>query len=161
MPIVLYRIDERLIHGQVVVGWGNRLHPERIVVVDDELATSLWEQELYGMGLPPKLETEFVDVATGRQLVPGWRAGTERVVVLTRDVATMLRLAEGRLLAGEEVNLGGIHHAVGRELVLPYVFLSAAERAQLEALAAQGVGISAMDVPSGRRVDLAHLLGRP
>ena len=36
MPITLLRIDERLIHGQVVVGWGERLHMDRIVVVDDD-----------------------------------------------------------------------------------------------------------------------------
>jgi mannose/fructose/N-acetylgalactosamine-specific phosphotransferase system component IIB len=160
MPIVLCRIDERLIHGQVVVGWGTRLHPERIVVVDDELSTSLWEQELYGMGLPTKLATEFVDVATARQRLGGWRAGSERVVLLTRDVATMVRLAEGRLLEGAEVNLGGIHHAAGRQFVLPYVYLSAEERTQLQELEGEGVAISALDVPSGRRVDLAQLLDR-
>ena len=35
MPIVLYRIDERLIHGQVVVGWGGQLRPDLFVVVDE------------------------------------------------------------------------------------------------------------------------------
>ena len=44
MAVLLYRVDERLIHGQGVVGWGTRLHPNRIVVVDDELALSEWEQ---------------------------------------------------------------------------------------------------------------------
>ena len=34
MPITLLRIDERLIHGQVVVGWGERFHVQRILVVD-------------------------------------------------------------------------------------------------------------------------------
>jgi PTS system mannose-specific IIB component/fructoselysine and glucoselysine-specific PTS system IIB component len=44
MSIVLFRVDERLIHGQVVVGWGAELHPDRIIVVDDEIAHSQWEQ---------------------------------------------------------------------------------------------------------------------
>ena len=47
MPIVLFRVDERLIHGQVVVGWGSKLRPDRFLVVDAALATSEWEQELY------------------------------------------------------------------------------------------------------------------
>ena len=34
MSIVLIRVDERLIHGQVIVGWGERLHVKRIIVVD-------------------------------------------------------------------------------------------------------------------------------
>ena len=46
VPIVLFRVDERLIHGQVVIGWGHELRPERYVVVDDDLAESPWEQEL-------------------------------------------------------------------------------------------------------------------
>src|SRR5512143_1778138 len=98
MSIALYRVDERLIHGQVVVGWGNQLHPQRIVVVDDGLATSAWEQELYTMGLSPGLVTEFVDVATARARLPAWRESPETVVLLTRDVATMRRLGGGGAL---------------------------------------------------------------
>jgi PTS system mannose-specific IIB component/fructoselysine and glucoselysine-specific PTS system IIB component len=53
MPIVLLRVDERLIHGQVVVGWGEHIHMDRIAVVDDEISASPWEQELYCLGVPP------------------------------------------------------------------------------------------------------------
>jgi PTS system mannose-specific IIB component/fructoselysine and glucoselysine-specific PTS system IIB component len=158
MGIALYRVDERLIHGQVVVGWGNQLHPQRIVVVDDGLAGSGWEQELYTMGLPAGLATEFVDVAGARERLSAWRNAPETVVVLTRDVATMRRLGEGGALAGEEVNIGGIHHAPGRQEVLPYVFLSRGESDELQALARDGVEVSARDLPGTRRVPLDHLM---
>lgn len=160
MPIVLYRVDERLIHGQVVVGWGTKLRPDRIVVVDDELASSPWEQELYSFGLPPNLKTDFVDVTQARERMRGWRQGDERVVLLTRDLRTMTRLAEGGLLRGEEVNIGGIHHAPGRTSVLPYVFLSRAEREEISQLAEQGATVSARDLPGARRVELDQLLKR-
>ena len=55
MPVVLYRIDERLIHGQVVMGWGPQLAVEHYVVVDDELATSEWEQDRRDAGSGPRL----------------------------------------------------------------------------------------------------------
>ena len=157
MSIALYRVDERLIHGQVVVGWGNQLHPQRIVVVDDGLAASGWEQELYTMGLPPGLATEFVDVATARARLGAWRVSPERVVLLTRDVATMRRLGAGGTLAGEEVNIGGIHHAPGRQQVLPYVFLSSTESDELRALAGEGARVNARDLPGTRRVPLEQL----
>lgn len=160
MAIVLLRVDERLIHGQVVVGWGATLHPDRIIVVDDELARSAWEQELYTLGLPPEIQTSFEDVATARAHLPGWIHGPGRVVVLTRDVQTMRRLAEGGLLRGQEVNIGGIHHAPGREGVLPYVYLSPEERHELERLAQEGVAVSARDLPGSRKVELPHLLRR-
>lgn len=158
MGIALYRVDERLIHGQVVVAWGSALHPQRIVVVDDGLAESSWEQELYTLGLPPDIATEFVAVEAARARLRDWRSAGEVVILLTRDVETMRRLARAGALAGEEVNIGGIHHAPGRREVLPYVFLSSAEEESLRALSREGAHISARDLPAARRVTLEHLL---
>jgi len=62
MSLALYRIDDRLIHGQVVVGWGQPLDVSFIVLVDDEVSGSDWEQDLYRMGVPPQLEVIFASV---------------------------------------------------------------------------------------------------
>lgn len=159
MPIVLFRVDERLIHGQVVVGWGGPLNADRIVVVDDDIAGSEWEQELYCLGVPPEMEASFVGVPEARRQLAAWRGDPRRIVVLVRGVATVARLAEDGLLQGEDVNLGGIHHAVGRDRVLPYLFLNPEEKAQLRALADRdGVRLSARDLPGSRRVPLDELL---
>ena len=158
MSIVLYRVDERLIHGQVIVGWGAELHPDRIVVVDDDLASSQWEQELYAMGLPNEVTPSFEDVGDAREHLPGWRNGRERVLILTRDFATMHKLAEGGAMRGEEVNIGGIHYAPGRDAILPYVYLSSTEIEHIKALDAEGVHITARDLPSARKVELKELL---
>lgn len=158
MTVVLYRVDERLIHGQVVVGWGAALSPTRYVVVDDALAGSEWEQELYGMGVPEDAEAEFVDSAGAVERLRDWQNGGERVVILTRDVQTMRRLAESGLLAGQEVNIGGVHHAPGRTKVLRYVFLSDEERRSLEDISNHGVEVTARDLPGARRVDLRDLV---
>ena len=158
MSIVLYRVDERLIHGQVVVAWGNVLHPDQIIVVDDDLANSAWEQDLYAMGLPDDLTTRFETVAQARAHLAAWRQSDARVVVLTRNVATMRQLADAGAMRGEEVNIGGIHYAPGREAVLPYVYLSEKEKGEMSALASEGVQISARDLPEARRVELKEML---
>lgn len=158
MPVVLYRVDERLIHGQVVVGWGAVLSPDRIVVVDDELADSAWEQELYVMGLPPGLDTDFETVEHARAHLAEWREAAERTMVLTRDIATMRRLAEGGELASADINLGGIHYAPGRRAVLPYLFLSPGETTELRQLAGHVRRVDARDVPGSRAVELERLV---
>ena len=158
MSIVLYRVDERLIHGQVVVGWGSQLHPNEIVVVDDDLASSEWEQELYAIGLPDNLHTSFERVDDARTHLAEWRKSNARVIVLTRNVATMLRLADAGNMNGDEVIIGGIHHAPGRKPVLPYVYLSDDEMGELDALRAEGVRVAARDLPGARRVDLSEML---
>ncbi len=69
VPIELFRIDDRLIHGQVVVGWGQPLDVGFIVLVDDEVATSEWEQELYRLGVPPGMDGTLRDRRRGRRPV--------------------------------------------------------------------------------------------
>jgi mannose/fructose/N-acetylgalactosamine-specific phosphotransferase system component IIB len=157
MPIVLLRLDERLIHGQVVVGWGGPLHADRIVVADDDIAVSPWEQELYCLGVPAEMEASFAGLDEARARLPAWREGAARVIVLLRDVAALERLAEGGALHGEEVNLGGVHHAEGREPVLPYLHLSGEERDALRRVGESGAHVVARDLPASRGVPLEEL----
>jgi mannose/fructose/N-acetylgalactosamine-specific phosphotransferase system component IIB len=158
MSVVLYRIDERLIHGQVVMGWGPQLGVEHYVVVDDELAASEWEQDLYRLGLPETASAEFLSVGDARARLTDLDADPRRTVVLARTVAAMVGLAERDGLRGREVNLGGLHHAAGRTERVPYVFLGRAEEEGLLALADEGVEVSARDLPGSRSVDLETLL---
>jgi mannose/fructose/N-acetylgalactosamine-specific phosphotransferase system component IIB len=158
MPILLCRVDDRLIHGQVVVGWGAQLGLDRIAVIDDDLSQSGWEQDLYRAGLPDRVEALFESVEAAAELIPGWASDTARGFILTRDISTMRRLAEHGVLADVEINLGGLHSAPGRERVLPYLFLSDEDRSELRRLQRADVRVSAQDVPSARRVDLDELL---
>jgi PTS system mannose-specific IIB component/fructoselysine and glucoselysine-specific PTS system IIB component len=159
LPIVLLRVDERLIHGQVVIGWATQLRPDRYVVVDDELATSGWEQDLYRLGAAG-LEVSFRSAADARTHLAEWRTDPERTILLTRDVGTMRLLAESGALRGESVVLGGVHHAPGREEALTYVHLTEKELRDLEAIEAAGVEVVARDLPEAPRVDLDHIRRR-
>jgi mannose/fructose/N-acetylgalactosamine-specific phosphotransferase system component IIB len=158
MPIALLRVDERLIHGQVVVGWGEFVHMDRIAVVDDDISGSPWEQELYCLGVPPSVDAVFVSVEEARQALPGWREDHRRMTILLRDCPSLERLAAGGLLQGLEVNLGGLHSAPGRERVLPYLYLSPEDRDCLQRVAQAGATVVARDLPATRPVPLSHLV---
>ena len=158
MSIVLQRVDERLIHGQVVIGWGGHLRPQRYLVVDDELAESEWEQELYVLGAGES-EAVFTTVEEARHQLETWRSDPQKSILLTRDIATMLRLAAGGLLRDTSVNLGGIHHGPDRVEVLTYLHLAPEDRDDLAALSAEGVKISARDLPDAHKVSFEALVG--
>ncbi|MEX2295641.1 MAG: PTS sugar transporter subunit IIB [Gemmatimonadota bacterium] len=158
MAILLFRVDERLIHGQVTLGWGERIQPSHYIVVDDALAASGWEKDLYQLGTPQEATSDFVGVEEARGRLAEWRRGAERVVLLTRDLDHMTRLARGGALAGETVNLGGIHHGPGRRERLPYLFLDDADEERIRALVAEGVDIVAQDLPSSAKTSAARLL---
>lgn len=158
MAVVLYRIDDRLIHGQVVVGWGQPLSLRFIVLVDDEVAASEWEQELYRMAVPPDMTVRFLSVAEAALALPALQALPEPGIVLAADVRTMERLVAASHGGIPAVNVGGVHHAAGRTPRLRYVFLAPEEEAGLRAIAAHGAPVSAQDVPGARVVPLDELL---
>lgn len=158
MALDLFRIDERLLHGQVIVGWGMRLGLERYVIVDDDLATSDWEQDLYAAGLPPEGSALFLSVEEALERLPRLIEEPAPGAVLTRSTLAMRRVAEAGLLAGRRVNVGGLHEGEGRRKALRYVSLRPDEADDLRAIAAAGARVSAMDIPSSRQVPLEELL---
>ena len=158
MPIELHRVDDRLIHGQVVVGWGQPLALGLIALVDDAIAGSEWEQELYRVALPPEIDVRFASVEQAAQDWASWNADPRPAILLTGSIDAMILLAE-RVPGIRAVNLGGVHQGAGRRERLRYLFLTPSEEQALAALAARGVEITARDVPTARPVPLADLLG--
>lgn len=163
MGLELYRVDDRLIHGQVVVGWGRPFDIGFVVLVDDEVAASDWEQELYRMAVPPEMEVYFCSVDDAAARHRAFRSDRRRGMLLTGGVDTMRRVVDAvraRDGAGaiSTVNLGGVHHRAGRVQRMRYVFLTPAEEQELREIAGGGVVVTAQDVPSSRAVPLDDLL---
>jgi len=155
MSIALFRIDDRLIHGQVVVGWGQALDCTFIVLVDDEVRESEWEQDLYRMGVPPHIEIVFASVAEAAERLPAWESDARVGILLVPDIDTAVALAK-RSDRVKRLNVGGIHHRAGRTERLRFVYLTDDERVKLRQLAAAGVDVTAQDVPTARAVPLAE-----
>ena len=157
MSIALYRIDDRLIHGQVVVGWGQRLNAGFIVLVDDAVRASPWEQELYRMGVPPNIEVITASTVEAVARLPEWDADPRVGIVVAGDVGTIAALTENCHQV-TRINVGGVHQRPGRTERLRFVYLSDAEAEQLTRLAARGIQITAQDVPTARAVPLVEFI---
>jgi len=157
VPLLLARVDDRLIHGQVAHGWGAALKPTLFLVVSDALAADSASAELYLLAVPEGARGRFVSVREA--LLPETRSAVERerTLLLFPGLDEAVRLVEGGFPIAS-LNLGGLHHAPGREAVLPYVFLDEADKDRLRRLRALGVRIAARDLPSNPEHALADLL---
>lgn len=160
MSVVLFRVDERLIHGQVVLGWGGQLKPDRYIVVDSELAVSEWEQELYRLALPGGIQAEFWSPSLAAEHLASWLESEERTVLLVRSLAAAVELAGGGALAGSTLNLGGLHHAPDRRELLPYLYLGEDDVERVRWLQSSGVEVVAQDLPGSPRLDGETLISR-
>lgn len=157
MPIEVFRIDDRLIHGQVVVGWAQPLELAFIVLVDDEVVVSDWEQDLYRMGVPSEMQIFFESAESALTRLPEYQRMTPPGLLLTGDTATMRHLVEGGA-AIPRVNLGGVHHRADRVPRLRYVYLTPEEEADLKAIEARGIEVAAQDLPAASLVPLSDVL---
>lgn len=159
MDVQLFRIDDRLIHGQVVLGWAKYLDSRRIILCDGSVADNKWERELYLSCVPADLEALILNISeTSEYLSNNNITLPERTIVLVKSPGDILQLADQGFLPSK-INLGGLHFSEDRKRYLSYVFMSGEEVSQLRSLAERGCEIICQDVPTGRRYNLEEVLG--
>lgn len=146
MPLCLVRIDDRLIHGQVVLGWARALKPDRILVANDRIAKNSWERKFYTSSVPSHIKVSFLELEeTARQLLNNLFKN-ESVMILIESVGDLYSMVELGVTLNE-VNVGGLHYREGSHEVLPYVFLTDEDKSYLRELVKRGVTLLAQDVP--------------
>jgi len=152
---ILHRVDDRLIHGQVVIAWGHRLHPRRIWVVDDASAANDWERDLLSSAAPG-VEVLVVTVAEAAVKYAEESSAEGGAFLLVRDLRTALALLEtGAAIPG--FNLGGLHYSPGKRKVNEYIYLDDADWRTVRALLERGVTLEVQDVPASRAQALTAL----
>ena len=159
MALVLARIDDRFIHGQVVVGWSRRLRPDRIVLCNDRIAADPWQSRIYASSVPPEMKVSVLDRAATLDLLSGG-SETEDVILLVGSPADMRDL-HSRGLELDEVNVGGLHYDKGKRRLLDFVYLDHGDEEALRVLLGAGVRLTAQTVPGDRATRLdAEALSR-
>ena len=126
--ISFLRIDNRLIHGQVVEAWLPGLKVARVVVADDEAAHSPLMKVAMGLAVPPELEVDILPLLD-TPFAP-YAADKVKTLLLLRDIQALVE-ARRLGLPQTRVNLGNVHHGPMRKAVSTSVFLNAEEMEQL------------------------------
>lgn len=155
--IILTRIDDRLLHAQVVVGWGRELRPDRIIVADDRVASSEWERDLYASAAPPEIRVSILSVSEACERISAGEFDQERTILLVSGPAGILRLLDMGLKIGE-VNVGGMHYGDGKVKLLDNVYLDDDDRNALGELARRGITLEARALPRQEKVILNPLI---
>ncbi|OGF08766.1 MAG: hypothetical protein A2W00_13440 [Candidatus Eisenbacteria bacterium RBG_16_71_46] len=151
----LHRVDDRLIHGQLVIAWGHVYHPQRIVVVDDASAENEWERDLLASAAPDA-EVRVRTVAEAAREYAAEAGAGGGAFLLVPDLATALALVEAGA-AVPRFNLGGLHYAPGKDKINDYIYLDTADRRAARALIERGVALEVQDVPASRAQSLTAL----
>jgi mannose/fructose/N-acetylgalactosamine-specific phosphotransferase system component IIB len=151
MTLKLVRVDDRLIHGQVVAIWLKALGARRIVIVDDRTARDDFLREILELAAPPGVPVEVHEVEKGTERIRALVDDPEPVFVLMRSPVTAVRLRE----AGIEfplLNVGGIGAGPGRKPLYRNISASPEEIAAMQQLEAMGTKVELRIVENDRPV---------
>ncbi|HEX7491510.1 MAG TPA: PTS sugar transporter subunit IIB [Candidatus Limnocylindrales bacterium] len=156
MSLRLVRIDDRLIHGQVVAGWLRVLGAQRIVIVDDPTSRDEFLREVLTLAAPQGVPVEVYDTASGAVRLIELAAAPEPVMVLTRSPRTILGLRRAGVPI-EVVDVGGIGGGPGRSRLHKTISVSPDELRELHEIEQLGTRVVIQIVADDRPIPLAQL----
>jgi mannose/fructose/N-acetylgalactosamine-specific phosphotransferase system component IIB len=156
---IIWRIDDRLIHGQVIIGWCGQLPIDSIYVCDDEIAANDWEKNLLIMAVPPHIKVNVLSVFDLSKQYENWISSKKLAMVLLKSPAILNNLIENHIKISK-VNMGGMHFQKGRREYLSYLFLSEIEIKILTMLMDYGIIFECQDLPTSPIYDLRKIIKR-
>jgi mannose/fructose/N-acetylgalactosamine-specific phosphotransferase system component IIB len=160
MPLDLVRIDDRLVHGQVVIAWGSYLKTTKIILCNDEIAQSETERELYTNAEEIAPHPMRICVLTKEQTVKKLKEPKnekDKIILLLESPRDALNLVDSGLKF-KKVNIGGMHYQRGKRQLAPYIYVNDDDIICLKRLAKKGIRLEGKDVPNAKEIDVSRIL---
>lgn len=141
------RIDNRLVHGQVIESWLPFTDARFIVVANDELAADELRQQIMSIAIPLGIDISFVPVAGAQEHLAAKKLLNKDVLVLLASCADARRAFESGLVF-QRLNLGNLHYGPGKRQLCQHIALSKEDEGCLAFLAGKGVNLDYRCIPS-------------
>jgi len=155
--IVLTRVDDRLIHGQVMTAWVKHTFGNRIIIIDDLVAVDEFMVKVLRMAAPPGIHVEVYNTEEGANKLKEDSAKGENVIILVKYPKTIEELINRGVLIKELV-VGGMAAAVGRKKFYKNISASTEEKETFKQLLKKGVDIHIRIVPDDRPIPISKYL---
>jgi len=154
--LVFTRIDDRLIHGQVVAAW---LHAysniQHIIVIDDKTSEDSFMKEMFSLLVPTGITIEILNVA---KAIEKFKSGLDKpTMVIVKVPLTIKQLVDGGVPI-DYVNIGGMGMSGKRKQFHKNISMDEDEKAIFRELIQEGVHVDIQIIPAYNKVDLSKLL---
>ena len=148
--IVNFRLDERLIHGQVATYWARTLQADRIIVADDDVLKDAIGVEALKAAVPSGVHLSILSVDNAAKRLNEGRYSGQRVFLIVNKPKTISRMIDAGLKV-KEVNIGNMGEKEGRKQIKKSVYCTPEEIAEIESIEKKGVQVYAQMVPNDEK----------
>lgn len=157
MKIVLARIDDRLIHGQVATVWSKATNCQRIIVCDDEVAKDKIRSTLLKQVAPAGIKSHVVDLAKAVRVYNNPKYENDRCLLLFTNPSSVLYLVENGVPI-KSVNIGGMSFHEGKKQVSSAVSVDQEDIDAFNKLHEKGIELEVRKVDTDKKQDMMDLL---
>lgn len=155
----LVRVDERLLHGQVAIGWTSNSGANTILVANDEAQKDQVKAMALNLAKPTGVKLYIRGVEESGKIVEKFAAAKKaQVLVLVRTIQDALKLIKGAKGTIQELNVGGLKYEQGKRKLNDYVAVSDQDISDLKAIQKMGVELDFRMLPRDKKISLSDLL---
>lgn len=160
MSIVANRVDERLVHGQIMTSWAKHLQLKSVLVVDDGLSKDSFMASVLALAAPAGLDIRVLSVTDAASAVEQEETAGATMLLFKRidQAEALAKVLQDSAHPLGELNIGNIGSAPGRVQVTKNVFLSPEDKASLENLQGMGVDVFLQMLYTDPRTPVSEVL---
>lgn len=118
-----FRVDNRMVHGQVIEAWLPYLQVKRLIVVNDAVAEDIYQQQIMQLAIPGRIKVSFVDLDSVKALFDQLSAAGEQALFVMKDCHDAKEVFAHGVSMGT-LNVANMHYAPGKKQICPHVAAS-------------------------------------
>jgi PTS system mannose-specific IIB component len=157
VAIEIVRIDDRLVHGQIVQGWLKTVDVNFILVVSDAVARDDMQQMLLSMAVPSGVGIKISDVETAAKDILNNDYADKKTMALFSTPCDILRLLD-KGVDIKSVNVGGMHYVHGKRQLLANLSVDDRDVYCMAEIHKRGIELEGRILPGDERLDLSKLI---
>ncbi|MCQ9627917.1 PTS sugar transporter subunit IIB [Cetobacterium somerae] len=155
--VILMRVDDRLVHGQVAFTWTKTLGVEAIVVANDVAANDSINKMALKMAAPAGVKMAIKTVEGAIELLNNPKAKDKRIFVVVKNTTDALEIVEN-VPGIENVNIGGIKKEEGKEMLTPAVFINDLDKENLRKISNLVSEVEIRQVPTDEKKYVKNII---
>lgn len=156
MQNLLFHVDSRCIHGQIVAGWGFREQVKRFLLANDAVAADEWERKQYLETPGSDFETHVLSIAESARRLKEWNDGKKTMLIVGSPHDALRILDSG--VVPDLISIGNLEPGLDKRQLAPSVFVGAGERQDLLEIIKRGIKVVILPLPTSKPVPIAELL---
>ncbi|MEI5990832.1 hypothetical protein A5881_002337 [Enterococcus termitis] len=154
--ICFSRIDDRLIHGQVVTTWVNMYNIEQIIVLNDKIANDKTQKNILAMAAPQGIKVKAFPIEKFGEIIKTTEITRRTMLLFSSSVDVLTAVNAGVPI--DKLNIGGMRYQEGRERLTKALAVTPTEKEAFKGLLDQGMEITVQMVPNDDKVDLKEVI---